>query len=116
MQAVIEAGADEVYNTVGIEVAPEYPGGFESMNSFLKKNYIVSKEMTDKKASGKIYATFIIEKDGSLTDLKILRDIGSSSGKEFLRIIKLMPKWKPGVQNGTTVRCLKSIVFQVDSQ
>lgn len=114
MQAVIEAGADEVYNTVGIEVAPEYPGGFESMNSFLKKNYIVSKEMTDKKASGKIYATFIIEKDGSLTDLKILRDIGSSSGKEFLRIIKLMPKWKPGVQNGTTVRCLKSIVFQVD--
>ncbi|KAF2510166.1 hypothetical protein EYY60_11690 [Flavobacterium zhairuonense] len=116
IQAVIQAGADEVYNTAGLEVAPEYPGGSESMNAFLKKNYILSKEMIDKKTSGKIYATFIIEKDGSLTDLKILRDLGSSSGKEFLRIINLMPKWKPGMQNGTTVRCLKSIAFQVDPQ
>ncbi|WP_281310120.1 energy transducer TonB [Flavobacterium flavigenum] len=116
VQAVIEAGSDEVYNTAGLEVAPEYPGGPESMNAFLKKNYVASKEIINKKTSGKIYATFIIEKDGSLTDLKILRDLGPSSGKEFLRIINLMPKWKPGMQNGKTVRCLKSIAFQIDPQ
>lgn len=116
VQAVFPTSTDEVYNTVGIEVMPEYPGGSESMNLFFKKNYIVPKELIEKKISGKIYATFVIEKDGSLTDFKILRDISFGSGKDFLRVMGLMPKWKPGMQNGITVRCLKTIFFQVDTQ
>ena len=114
VQVVIPTDSNEVYNTVGLEANPEYPNGDVAMKDFIKKNYILPKELVEKKIYGKIYATFIIEKDGSLTDLKVLKDIGSGSGKEFLRVINIMPKWKPGVQNQINVRCRKSISFQIE--
>ncbi|MDR7210780.1 energy transducer TonB [Flavobacterium piscis] len=94
-----------VYNTAGIEVKPEFPGGQEALNSFIKQNYKNPKE----NLKGKIYATFVIEKDGSLSDIKILRDLDYETGKEAIRVLKLSPKWIPGKQNNKTVRVLYSI-------
>jgi len=101
---------NQIYNTAGLDVKPEFPGGIEALNGFIKQNYKIPKEGL----KGKIYATFIIEKDGSLSDIKILRDLGHETGAEAIRILKLSPKWIPGKQNGKNIRVLQSIPMIID--
>lgn len=101
---------NQVYNTAGIEVRPEFPGGQEALERFFKDNY----KKVQKDLKGKVYATFIIEKDGSLSDIKILRDIGYGSGAEAIRVLKNSPKWTPGKQNNTVVRVLYSIPIVIN--
>ncbi|MCC9061380.1 energy transducer TonB [Flavobacterium piscisymbiosum] len=96
---------NKIYNTAGIDVKPEFPGGLEAMNGFIKQNFKNPKEGL----KGKIYTTFIIEKDGSLSDIKILRDLGHETGTEAIRVLKLFPKWSPGKQNNKIIRVLYSI-------
>lgn len=107
-RAIIEG--NQVYNTAGIEVKPEFPGGVEAMNSFIKQNFKSPKEGL----KAKIYATFIVEKDGSLSDIKIVRDPGYKTGAEAIRVIKLFPKWSPGKQNNKTVRVLYSLPIVIN--
>ncbi|MNL60417.1 Gram-negative bacterial tonB protein [compost metagenome] len=59
--------------------------------------------------------TFIIEKDGSLSDIKVLRDIGHGTGAEAIRVLKMSPKWIPGKQNNNVVRTLFSIPVSVNN-
>jgi len=54
---------------------------------------------------GTVYVQFVIEKDGSISNTKILRGVSSNMDKEVIRVVKLMPKWKPGTQKGKAVRC-----------
>lgn len=109
--AVIEED-NTVYNTAGIEVKPEYPGGIEKFYAFVSKNYRMPEEEGLK---GKVYVTFVVEKDGSLTDIKVLRDIGYGTGKEAIRVLKSTPKWSPGEQNGKKVRCTYSLPISLQS-
>jgi periplasmic protein TonB len=94
---------DNIYNTTSIEFEPEYPGGMGEFYKFIGANYKVptSKDFL----GGKVYVTFIIENDGSVSDIKILRDAGCGTGKEAIRVLELSPKWSPGRQNGKNVRC-----------
>ena len=109
--AVVEED-NTVYNTAGIEVKPEYPGGIEKFYAFVQKNY----QMPDEEGlKGKVYVTFVVEKDGSLTDIKVLRDIGYGTGKEAIRVLKSTPKWNPGEQNGKKVRCTYSLPISLQS-
>lgn len=101
---------NQVHGTAGIEVKPEYPGGVEAMNGFIKENFKNSKEGL----TGKIFATFIIEKDGSLSDIKILKDLGFGTGTEAIRVIKSFPKWSPGKQNNKIVRVQYSIPMVIN--
>jgi beta-lactamase regulating signal transducer with metallopeptidase domain len=78
---------------------PLFPGGMEAFYTFVGKNFKISKEANKMKLKGKIYLTFMIEKDGSLSEFKILRDIGYGTGKEAVRVLKLSPKWIPGTVN-----------------
>lgn len=100
-----------VYNTQGVDLKPEFPGGVAAFNSFLDKNFI--KPADKPKMKGKIYFTFIIEKDGSLSDIKILRDLGYGTGDEALRVIKLAPKWNPGKHKNKEVRTLNAGLITV---
>lgn len=102
-----------VYNTAGIEVKPEFPGGMDEFDKFIAKNYKSPKEEGLK---GKIYVTFVVEKDGSLTDIKVLRDVGYGTGKEAIRVLKLCPKWLSGEQNGQKVRCTYSLPISIESK
>ena len=95
-----------VYSTQGVDIKPEFPGGVAVFNSFLDKNFI--KPADKPKMKGKIYFTFIIEKDGSLSDIKILRDLGYGTGDEALRVIKVAPKWNPGKHKNKEVRTLNA--------
>jgi protein TonB len=111
--AVVEAADDNtIYNTAGIEVKPDFPGGIEKFYKFVGNNYVTPEEEGLK---GKVYVTFVVEKDGSLTDIKVIRDIGYGTGKEAIRVLKKSPRWAPGVQNGKPVRVLFSLPITIQS-
>lgn len=93
---------NSVYNSAGIEVKPEFSGGMSKFYNYISKNYI-SPNVPGLK--GKVIVSFVIEKDGSITDIKVLRDIGYGSGEEAVRVLKNCPKWTPAEQNGKKVRC-----------
>jgi hypothetical protein len=92
-----------VYNSAGLEKKPEFPEGIKEFHKFLKKNYKPSPE-----AKGLAFVTFIIEKDGSLSNFKLLRDPGFGAGEEALRVLSICPKWSPGETKGEKVRCVFS--------
>ncbi|MFV8344287.1 energy transducer TonB [Flavobacterium sp. XS2P39] len=102
----------QIYNTAGIEVKPDFPGGMEKFYKFVGSNYQTPEEEGLK---GKVYVTFVVEKDGSLTDIKVIRDIGYGTGKEAIRVLKKCPKWTPGEQNGKKVRVLYSLPITIQS-
>lgn len=92
-----------VYNSEGLEIKPEYPGGVQAFYSYVMKNFKVPD--VDKDMTAKIIATFVIEKDGTLTNVKIVKDPGYGFGEEAGRVLKACPqKWKPGIKNGEVVR------------
>ena len=90
-----------IYNMAGIEVKPEFPGGMAKFDTYFQKNFRMPAEAN---LSGKIFVSFVVEKDGSLSDIKVLRDIGYGTGQEAIRFMKSSPKWIPGQQNGKIVR------------
>ena len=106
----INTDDNKIYNPLDLEIKPDFFGGQQALDKFIKENYKTPK---DKTLKGNIYITFIIEKDGSLSDIKVLRDIGSGTGAEAIRILKLSPKWKPGKQNEKEIRALYSLVIPV---
>ena len=102
-----------IYNTVGIEVKPQYPGGIEAFYKHISKNYITPGDKAFK--GGKVLITFVIEKDGSMTEMKVIRDRGFGTGEEAIRVLKLCEKWTPAEQNGKKVRVLYSLPIALTS-
>lgn len=94
---------DHVY--LASDRRPEFPGGESVMLKFLSKNMQYPSEARKNGIQGRVGVTFIIEKDGSLSDVKINMELGSGCDEEAIRLVKSMPKWKPGHQvNGEIVR------------
>lgn len=108
---VILQDENAIYIPIDIEVEPEFPGGRVKFNHFLDDNYKKSNKRPT--IQGKLFATFIIERDGSLSNINVLRDIGHGTGEELIRVLKLSPRWKPGKLNDKAVRTMYSIVFSV---
>jgi periplasmic protein TonB len=104
------ADENNIYNTAGIDVVPQFPGGLQEFYNYVGNTY---RRPADDKLHGKIFVTFVVEKDGSLGDIKVLRDIGHGTGKEAIRVLKNCPKWIPGEQNGKKVRVLYSVPIQL---
>ena len=102
----------KVYNMAGIQVKPSFPGGMEKFYQFIGKNYKTPEEDGLK---GRVIVSFTVEKDGSLTDIKVLRDIGYGTGEEAVRVLKKSPKWAPGEQNGKKVRCTYQLPITIQS-
>jgi periplasmic protein TonB len=105
--------SDKVYNTAGIEVKPEFPGGIGEFYKYFAKNY---RTPNVKKLNGKVYITFVVEKDGSIDEVKVLRDIGYGTGEEAVRVLNNSPKWLPGEQDGRKVRCSFSLPITIDTR
>lgn len=102
-----------VYNTAGIDVKPDFPGGMGEFYKYFAKNY---KTPNVKNLNGKVYVSFVIEKDGRIDGVKILRDIGFGTGEEAIRVLNNSPKWKPGEQDGKKVRCSFSLPINIDTR
>ena len=92
----------EVYQIV--ENMPMFPGGDQKMWEFISNNIQYPQEALEKRIQGSVFVGFIVEPDGSLSDVKILRSLGSSCDEEAVRVVKSMPKWEPGKQRGQAVR------------
>lgn len=103
-----EYDADHIYEQS--DTKPDFPGGIKKFYEFVGKNYRVPK---DDNLKGKVVVKFVIEKDGSLSNMKIVRDIGSGTGKEVIRVLKKSPKWIPGEQDGKPVRCQFEIPISI---
>jgi protein TonB len=106
---------NSVYNFASIEVLPEFQGGQAGWGKYLQRNLKYPAMARENNISGRVTVQFVVEKDGSLTDIKVLRGIGAGCDEEAVRVLKAAPKWKPGVQNGRPVRVsyVMPIVFQL---
>jgi len=89
---------------ISVEHVPEYPGGISQFYKFLAKNLRYPAAAKENKTEGRVIVTMVIEKDGSLSQVKVVRGIGDGCDEEAVRLIKLSAPWKPGIQNGTLVR------------
>ncbi len=92
-----------VYGGMGISVYPDFKGGISMFYSFIKDNFKVPKN--DKNLQGEIIASFSIEKDGNLKEVKIVKGLDVTSNEELSRVLKLSPKWYPGVDYGKPINC-----------
>ena len=99
-----------------VENEPEFPGGDDSLYAYIARNIVYPEAAKKEKIQGRVFVTFVIEKDGQVSSAKILRDIGGGCGEEAIRVVKNMPKWKPGTQRGNPVRVQFNlpIMFQLE--
>lgn len=95
-------GQQEIFTIV--EQMPEFQGGEEKLREFLSKNIKYPAMARENGISGTVYITFVVEGDGRITDVKSLRGLGGGLTEEALRVVKMMPNWTSGKQNGKPVR------------
>ncbi len=98
-ESVAEA---EIFTVV--EESPSFPGGDEARIRFLTENIKYPQIARESSISGTVYVTFVVEKNGNVTDVRVLRGIGGGCDEEAVRVIKAMPNWSPGKQRGKPVR------------
>ena len=87
-----------------VEEMPTYPGGMSALMTFLSKNFKCSKEVEELGIQGRIVCTLVINEDGSISDIKVVRPVHPLYDAEFVRVVEAMPKWNPGKHNGKPVK------------
>ena len=87
-----------------VEQQPEFPGGMEALAKFLQKSLQYPGQAARSNISGRVFVSFIVGTDGTLTDVQVPRGIGFGCDEEAIRVVKAMPRWKPGKQSGRAVR------------
>jgi protein TonB len=95
---------DENKIFTAVEQEPTPAGGISKFYEYLSKNIRYPAVAKENNIQGKVFLTFVVEKDGSITDVKVLRGIGSGCDEEAVRVLRNAPRWKPGIQNGRPVR------------
>ncbi|MEO5910498.1 MAG: energy transducer TonB [Pelobium sp.] len=112
-----EEGSNEPVNVNLLEVYPEFPGGMEAWAKFLNKNLRYPYTAQENNIQGRVTVSFVVERDGEITNLKVIRGIGAGCDEEAMRVIKKSPLWKSGVQNGRKVRVsyVMPIVFKMNN-
>ena len=97
-----EGDEGEVFEVV--EQNPSFPGGNDALMKWLSKNLKYPASAQDNGIQGRVMVQFVVNKDGSIVDPKVVRSIDPALDKEALRVVSAMPKWQPGKQRGKTVR------------
>jgi periplasmic protein TonB len=100
--AIIEEPPSQIFTIV--EQMPSFLGGEEKLFEYLSKNIKYPSMARENGITGTVYVTFVVEGNGKITDVKKLRGIGGGCDEEAIRVVKNMPDWKPGKQNGKSVR------------
>lgn len=101
---------DKVYTSV--EVMPEYPGGIQAFRKYVADNFRAPD--VDRNLKGVVVVNFVVEPDGQLSNIKVVRDLGHGTGDEAVRILKRAKKWNPGIQNGRKVRVNYTLPIQIN--
>jgi protein TonB len=95
---------EKTFEMFDIQKPPSFPGGEKELLKFLQKNIEYPSLAKENNIQGTVPLTFVVNKDGSVSDVQIMRDIGGGCGKEAVRVVKSMPKWTPGEANGHAVK------------
>jgi len=98
---------EKIYTSV--RVIPSFPGGMQAFYRFLSNTVRYPAEAREHNTQGKVIVSFIVEKDGTLTDFKLMKTVKDGLGEEAMRVMKLSPKWNPATQNGKAVRVAYSM-------
>lgn len=99
-----------------LERDPAFPGGLETLSKYIADNIEYPPQAKDAKVTGTVYVSFIVEKDGSITIVECLRDIGYGCCEEAILLVKSMPRWNPGIQKGKPVRTQFNLPITFDLQ
>lgn len=102
VQEVAEESEDKIFYAV--EQQAEFPGGLQAMMKFLQKNIKYPASAKRMGIEGKVFVKFIVDKEGGISAMEVMKGINADLDKEAMRVIKLMPPWKPGKQNGRAVK------------
>ena len=100
-EVIEQSESDKVFEVA--EKMPSFPGGQDALFDFIEKNIKYPKVAEDNGIQGRVILTFIVKKDGSLSDVRVAKSVDPSLDKEAVRIIKSMPKWNPGIHRGRYV-------------
>jgi len=95
---------DKTYEMFDIQKPPSFPGGEKALQQFLAENIKYPALARENNIQGNCAIAFVVNKDGSVSDIQILKDIGGGCGKEAIRVVQTMPKWSPGEANGHAVK------------
>jgi periplasmic protein TonB len=109
---------EEVYEkpfTV-VEQMPEFPGGDQNREKFMNENTKYPQMARESGISGTVYVTFVVNKNGQISDVKVLRGIGGGCDEEAVRVVRAMPAWIPGKQNGKAVPVQFNLPFKFTLQ
>lgn len=99
-----EESAEEMQIFMVVESMPEYPGGEAALYKYLAENIKYPQMAKESGIQGRVFVTFVVERDGRVTDVRVLRGIGGGCDEEAIRVVEGMPKWAPGKQRGKSVR------------
>lgn len=105
---------DKIYYAGDVEEEPSFPGGESALRDFISKNLRYPKFAKEKGTHGRVGVSFIVEKDGSLTDFVIIQSEDPSLDKEAIRVFQSMPKWNPGKRDGQFVTVIKGMSVSFD--
>lgn len=105
---------DIIYSSATIEYQPEYEGGIQGFREYIAKNFTIPPQAAKQTIKGKIFVEFVIEKDGSLTDIRIRRGLGYGLDEEAQRVLSNSKKWKPGELKGEKIRTRFMIPIAID--
>jgi len=94
---------NKIYSAAAVDIRPEMLGWI-TKEQFIKDNFRTPL-VNGEKIEGKVYVDFIVEKDGTITNIHILRDVGHDTGKEAIRLLQNMPRWNPAKKDGIIIRC-----------
>lgn len=100
-EVVVEEEENKIFTVV--EQQPEFEGGYESMMNFIRKNMRYPASARRMGVEGTVYVSFVVSKDGSISEVQVVRGISPDCDKEAVRVVSMMPPWKPGRQNGKPV-------------
>lgn len=107
VEQILEDTAKTVYTYV--EQMPEFPGGNDELMKYLQKNIKYPEIAQENGISGRVYVQFVVSSGGTISNVTVVRGVDPSLDKEAVRVIRTMPSWKPGKQNGTPVKVQMSV-------
>ncbi|TCD17500.1 energy transducer TonB [Pedobacter psychrodurus] len=102
---------DKVYDFVSVEKQPGFPGGISNFYKYLSHEIKYPEAAKKNKTQGKVFASFVVEKNGALTDLQVIRSLSTETDKEALRVLNKSPRWNPGLIDGKPVRVKYNIAI-----
>lgn len=103
-QTKAQDNPNKVYDFVSVKKQPAFPGGISNFYEYLSHEIKYPEVAKKNKTQGKVFASFIVEKNGSLSDIQIIRSLTAETDKEAIRVLNKSPRWNPALQDGMPVR------------